>query len=317
MLWKIFKENILKSSYGNTTDTENGNLTAEEQIEILDDRIVSNTHIKLLSTYSKIDDCIDSSIELRNNTEDEDIIAEYNKVIDYLKRSKDKKKNKIFCNYDDFYNRLEVFAKEKSNNEEYGYNAVLFLLFAYEGIKTPDDLAMIRISDFHTETNRGTNTSWIDLNGKIIPINRKTYDFVMDLSTKYIEYMPINAKRSYVYSPFVCNNGYSPFRYRLSKDSNVTLTKEKILSLKSNNQKFFTEIKMDVPLAYNYGRFENIFELEIEYSIPEKLSDEKADKLFEECIKNLYGAESSRVIKDYRTEYLAWRKIKIKSLLND
>lgn len=314
MLTEVFYNDILNENIKSNCQLED-NINIEEQKEIIYNVLYKND-IKKLARTNKIKALIKNYEILYDSAEENDLKVECENMIKYL-RDYYKKTNKIYISsYKEFYNHI-LNVSNTFENLYAIYNTMAILLLAYEGIKDDDDLINISINNFKSGFKKKKPEFWIDIKNsdnsiKCIPIHKETYNFIMEYSKKYeLKYETIDCngrKKAYRYYPFLTETRkYSIFKTAV--EDNV-LSLEKMLNLRKGIKRFFKDFEINPTTAYNYGRFEWIFELEIMYENPESISDKLPTKLFECVINYCWGDVDERTVLSFHKEYIEWRKKK-------
>lgn len=312
MLLTVFYEKILKTisskiPYPNI-DTEN--INSEQQIELIEKYLTNSTYRKTITKLDGLKKIRNMYSDIQNTYDDID--DEIKIVISKIDKCIKEVNEKVFIDYNSFFDYYEELMV-KEDKEVSLYNAFVLRLLSYEGVKECQ-LKDICMSDFKVDYCKRTPEFYIEINNTIIPIHKKTYEYIT--SKPYaIEYIVLNkngVEKLYKYYNYIRNGKLSIYR---TTEENTELTDDKYLNMKKNSSR--GEIKTSLEKAYRYGRYENIFRIEMEYENAENLFNKKASKLFEYIHKELFDNpnETSASIISNHNDYIRWRKLKIEDIM--
>ena len=305
MLKDIFYNIILDGFDVPAEQSENSEVDEDIQMAIIDKVLKYQKPMRKILSLRKIRNEYTFLLEKER---DSDLKSEYSSMIKSIDKLIKKIEKFSVTDYEDFSTRLFNFLEDKKNKYAY-HNSIALLLLSYEGVKEKD-LINVCLKDFYINTDKRTPEYIVDVRGIPIPIHKKTYDYITEMAKTYELTYTTDAggkRQIYYYYSYTRNKHLSVWKTR---SSDCELTDEKFFSLRKCCQKYLSEIGMSVTTAYRYGRYEEIFRLEICYGNPDIV--DKSTTLIEYAIKNFFEIEDGSVF-SHKKEYVEWKKRRLES----
>lgn len=297
--------NIILDGFDVSAKQSESEINEDVQMKIIDKVLKQQKPMRKIISLRKIKNEYTFLLEKEKNS---DLKLEYNSMIKSINKLIKKIEKFSVTDYEDFSSRLFDFLEKKENVYAY-YNSIALLLLSYEGVRE-NDLINVCLEDFYISTDKKTLEYIVNVKGVPVPIHKKTYDYVTTISKAYeLTYTTevMGKDRTYYYYSYTRNKKLSVWKTR---NLNCELTDEKFFSLRKFCQKYLSEIGISVTTAYRYGRYEEIFKLEVYYGNPDTVDESTI--LIDYLIQNLFDIEE-RSVRSHRKEYVEWKKRKLES----